>query len=385
MPEAISGLAEHPLALMPHRVKRYYRGGRMIDRFQAFPDPSDESGSDECVASTISIRALPEGASPPAIQGASTDASRDTADTGLTRVILPDGHSLTLREMIDLAPEDMLGEEHVRRLGHSMGLLVKLLDLANGIPVHVHPPQEFARRYLNSSFGKNEAWIVLGTRPSPSGKPSGVWLGLKEGVTCDEFHRWVRLQDSEAMYNALHRIDLSEGDVLFVPAGLPHALEAGLFVMEPQEPTAFALVAEYARYHLDPADVRLGLDWDVALDCIDYTSYNREALLNRCQCKPQRIRSEPGGRIWNLLRPEADTFFGAQRIIVDDQLQFPAHTGFAVDLVLCGRGTLEGAFGALQVAQGRALFLPASLKAYHYQQVGNQPLEIIRCLPPLLL
>jgi mannose-6-phosphate isomerase len=304
------------------------------------------------------------------------------SNVGFTRVRLPDHGTTTLKELLDREPETFLGVAHVQRYGSSMGLLVKMLDLADPIPVHVHPSREFARKYLSSEFGKTEAWIRLGTRSTSTGALPTVWMGFKEEITRQNVRDWVAAQNSAAMYASLHQIDMVEQDILFVPAGLPHALGAGLFVLEPQEPTDFSLTLEYSRYNLDPERVSLGLDWDQALDCIDYTGYTREALMERCVCRPQVVRHEAGGLVVDLLRPEARQFFGAQRIQVAGQLSFGPHSQCTVDLIVHGQGTVAGEFGEVEVDRGAAVFMSASLNTYSYQRRGEEPLELIRCLPP---
>lgn len=358
----------------------------MIDRFQGMPGPNDETGSEEWVASTTYAR---PSQTKEAVENAPSklettyDNQQADSTAGFSHIILPDHHIVTLKDVLDLAPKLMLGEEHTRKFGKSMGLLVKILDTSDPIPIHVHPPSEFAKKYLNSVYGKTESWIVLGTRPTSSGAPTSVWLGFKKDMVRDNLHHWVAEQNSEAMYNSLHRVELAKDDVLFVPAGLPHALGSGLFVLEPQEPTDFSLTLEYWRYNLDPDRVALGLDWERALDCLDYKGYTRDALLARCRCVPKIIRQEVGGCVYNLLRPEATQFFGTQRIVVSQHLVFVPQAHFAVDLIVGGQGLLIGTFGQVRVARGTAVFLPASMDTYRYQTESEEFLELIRCLPPM--
>src|SRR5205085_5053995 len=59
------------------------------------------------------------------------------------------------------------------------------------------------------------------------------------------------------------------GDVWFVPPGMPHAIGAGVFLLELQEPTDFSIVLETAGFPVDPAGAHLGLGWETALDAID--------------------------------------------------------------------------------------------------------------------
>src|SRR5581483_7167658 len=87
---------------------------------------------------------------------ASTTARFRQAPSGLSA--LPDGRLLI--DAIRADPEVWLGAEHVARFGAEPGVLVKLLDAGQRLPVHVHPSREFAGAYLGSRFGKAEAWIV---------------------------------------------------------------------------------------------------------------------------------------------------------------------------------------------------------------------------------
>src|SRR3982750_245895 len=65
----------------------------------------------------------------------------------------------SLRDAIEAEPIAWLGEAHVARFGTSTGVLAKLLDTAERLPVHVHPGRAFAREAFGSKFGKTEAWI----------------------------------------------------------------------------------------------------------------------------------------------------------------------------------------------------------------------------------
>jgi phosphomannose isomerase type I-like protein len=95
---------------------------------------------------------------------------RRVAEEGLSG--MADGR--LLRDAIETDPVGWLGEAHVTRFGHSTGLLVKLLDTAQRLPVHAHPDRAFAAEQLSSQFGKKEAWRVVATRQGRG----DVWVGL---------------------------------------------------------------------------------------------------------------------------------------------------------------------------------------------------------------
>ena len=67
----------------------------------------------------------------------------------------------TLRAEIEANPIDWLGAEHVARHGPLPSVLVKLLNPAQRLPVHVHPTRSFASNHLDCPYGKTEAWIIL--------------------------------------------------------------------------------------------------------------------------------------------------------------------------------------------------------------------------------
>src|ERR671938_667154 len=72
------------------------------------------------------------------------------------------------RDAIAAAPEDYLGPEHVARWGADPGLLVKLIDAGQRLPVHFHPGRAFAAEALGASHGKTEAWIIVDAEPGAS-------------------------------------------------------------------------------------------------------------------------------------------------------------------------------------------------------------------------
>src|SRR5919204_6528349 len=141
--------------LPPNRVYRFYRGGALLDGFRGGGGGGDGDLPEDWIGSVT----------------AALNPGRDEPDAGLSR--LEDGR--LLRDAVAADPEGWLGRAHLERLGPTTGLLVKLLDAAERLPVHYHPDRAFARARLGSKFGKTEAWIVLATRESAA----EVWVGLR--------------------------------------------------------------------------------------------------------------------------------------------------------------------------------------------------------------
>ena len=78
-------------------------------------------------------------------------------------------------------PENTLGRRHFERFGANAGLLMKILDAAEQLPIQCHPAVPDARRYYNSAFGKTEAWYVIAVREVNGEKPF-LLVGFNESL-----------------------------------------------------------------------------------------------------------------------------------------------------------------------------------------------------------
>ena len=128
-----------------------------------------------------------------------------------------------MRDAIQADPEAYLGAEHVARFGADPALLVKLLDAGQRLPVHFHPGRAFAREALGSRYGKTEAWFIV---EAERGAAVHVALQARRRAR-PRCASGCATQDSGAMLDALHELVVAPGDVVFVPAGTPHAIGAG--------------------------------------------------------------------------------------------------------------------------------------------------------------
>lgn len=96
--------------------------------------------------------------------------------------------------------------------GEPFPLLVKLLDARMALSVQVHPGDEYAAR--EGKLGKTEAWMVLSAPPG-----ARLVYGLDCGGT-----PLSEIVESGQLEEALNWIQVSPGDVLYIPSGLVHAL-----------------------------------------------------------------------------------------------------------------------------------------------------------------
>jgi mannose-6-phosphate isomerase len=221
-----------PLVLPPNQFPRFYRGGPRIAAFRGIPPAGDRTPEDWIGSTT---RAWGEGNGP----------SR-----------LADGSELAA--VLGADPESFFGPSHLARHGAEPGVLVKLLDAGERLPVHYHPDRAFAERHLGIPHGKTEAWIILEAE-----RDAAVWLGFER----DFDPVWVETQDVVSMLSAMQHEPVAAGDVLYVPAGVPHAIGEGILLLELQEPSDLSLLLEW-RGIVEQEDAFLGLDAAQALEAL---------------------------------------------------------------------------------------------------------------------
>ena len=145
-----------------------------------------------------------------------------SSERGLSR--FEDG--TLVRDAIAANPDAYLGREHTARFGADPALLVKLLDAGQRLPAHFHPGRAFAREALGSRYGKTEAWIIVEAEAG-----AAVWVGFSRPVGRDELGQWMAAQDAGSMLGAMHKLPVAAGDAIFVPAGTPHAICAGILLV----------------------------------------------------------------------------------------------------------------------------------------------------------
>jgi mannose-6-phosphate isomerase len=320
--------------LPPNPIRHFYRGGPAIAQLRGIDVGGDHS-PEEWIGSATTLFG--------------------EAERGLSR--LPDG--TLVRDALAADPEGWLGAEHAARFGASPALLVKLLDAGERLPVHHHPDGPFAREHLGLAFGKTEAWLVLAADDGAE-----VAAGWREDVAEETLRRWVDEQDHDALLGALNPLPVRAGDAIFVPAGVPHAIGAGILIAELQEPTDLSIMLEWDGFAIDDERAAtLGLGWDVALASVERTARDARPLRGQ----------HADGPVAELLPEAAAAFFTAQRVAPGGgSVDLPA--GFAVVLVVEGAGTVAG----LDVSRGDALLVPHAAGPVR----ADGDLVAISCRPP---
>ncbi|PZF86267.1 class I mannose-6-phosphate isomerase [Jiangella anatolica] len=319
-----------------------YRGGAKIAAFRGLDHHADDRPQD-WIASTV--------------------AASGGTSAGLT--MLAPGRSLA--DEIAADPAGWLGAEHVERAGADPKLLVKLLDAGQRLPVHVHPDDAFARDVIGRPCGKTEAWFML--------EPGTVHVGFSRPVEAAELAAWVEAQDVEAMLGALNQVKVPAGATVVVPAGLPHVIGEGAFLVELQQASDVSIFMEWQEFAAgDPGVGHLGLGFDAALRAVDRDAWDAPRL--------DGLITQPGGDdtgVRNVLSPAADPFFRLQRVVAEAGRPCRLEAGYSVLVVLSGTAELSSASGeSAQVRAGDTAVVAHRAGAL----TVDGDVTLLRCRPP---
>lgn len=351
--------------LPPNRVWRTYLGGRELDRLAGSGEKAvDGSFPEDWVGSVTQAR----------------NAGRDEPGEGLSRVLVG-GVAVDLATLLAEDPIYHLGEAHVRAHGSELKLLVKLIDSAIRLHFQVHPTTAFAQRRMGAAAGKTEAYHVLATRPGVEGK---IYLGFQRPPERAGLRRMIEAQDMAGIEACFDPITVRPGDTYLVPGGTPHALGAGVLLVELQEPSDLVVRFEFERGgYVLPEEARfMGRGLDFCLDVFDFTAIDRAKVMRENRCEPT-LGEEPaeGVREEILIGPERTPCFRLQRTVVEGR-GFERVTNEArIVIVTAGACVLKAGGETHRLGFGDKVFLPAGLGAL---KIEPQPTcTLLECLPPL--
>jgi mannose-6-phosphate isomerase len=153
-------------------------------------------------------------------------AATDQPDP-VSRVASGSYAGLTLTRLVREHREALLGTT-AATTDDRFPLLLKHLDAREPLSVQVHPPAAVVDE-LRGARLKTESWVVVAADPGAE-----IMLGLLPGTTPGQVEAAV---GTSALPRLLRRVPANAGDVHHVPAGLVHALGAGVVVAEVQTPS----------------------------------------------------------------------------------------------------------------------------------------------------
>lgn len=260
---------------------------------------------------------------------------------GLSKVVNGQLAGKTISELLKIFGDNLMGTSLIQDY-EKFPLLVKLLDASDDLSVQVHPDDDYAFNFENGQLGKTEMWYILHAEPG-----ANIVYGLKEGVQKNDVISAINAGNFQGLLNY---VPAYNGDVFFIPAGLVHALGAGLLVVEIQQDSDLTYrVFDYNR--LDDSGQPRQLHIQKALDVINFDNQ----LINNL-----RINAVQDGTQKNLLCNSKN--FKVEKISISQEyVQAVDGSKFFVIMVIAGRGTLLYHNGEEPVLPGDSFLIPAGL------------------------
>lgn len=271
----------------------------------------------------------------------------------------------TLAELTRELGAALVGHRTAARYGADFPLLAKFIDAADRLSIQVHPDDAYAHsREAHTGFhGKTEAWYILDAAPGAT-----VTYGLSRPSSREAFAAAVAAGTVESL---LGQLPVAPGDVVFVPAGTLHAINAGIVLFEIQQKSDLT----YRVYDYGRRDATTGLPRELHL---------AKAL------DVSRLEPAPGGKIAPLrLGPGRDLLiacpsFALERWAVQAPSRQTTDPGsFEILTLIDGTAELGWVGGSHSLARGASAVLPAALGPWSLTPARGDPTALRAYVPDL--
>ena len=139
--------------------------------------------------------------------------------------------SVTLDDLAARAGPRFIGQRAAARLGDRFPLLAKVIDAADWLSLQVHPDDRGAMaRHGDRALGKAEAWLVLDADAG-----SSLVIGPAPDLGPEELRAAIAAGDLGR--DRCSVVDAIPGDTWLLEPGTLHAIGAGCFVFEVEQPS----------------------------------------------------------------------------------------------------------------------------------------------------
>ena len=356
---------KYPIRLDSPRAWRTYTGGANLNALHGNDNGEISQFPEEWIMSVVEAR----------------NAGReDIIGEGLSHLL--DEDNLSLKELVSSNPSLYLGEKHASHWGNQMGVLVKLIDSAERLTVQVHPNKELARTLFDSDFGKTESWHILKTF-EVDGEKACVYMGFKEGITKEEWKHLFDIQDIQGMLDCMHKIEVHPGDTILIKGGVPHAIGAGCFLCEIQEPTDYTVRIEKvtpAGLTIAESMLHQGLGFEKMFDCFIYEGISEDEAKSRWFIPAKTISQSEKTIHRTIIGYDTCPLFTLEEIVTSDSITLACPPVFSGLYILEGEGALISGDKSIEIAKAQQYFLPAGTEEFTLK--AKTPLRVMRFFGP---
>lgn len=258
-----------------------------------------------------------------------------------------------LEELIEIYMGDLVGDQVYDQHGLTFPLLFKLIDANENLSIQVHPNDEVAAERHNS-YGKTEMWYVIDADSDGS-----LIIGFKEDCTKENYLKAV---EEGVLEDLLQTIKVTKGDVLFIPAGLVHAIGKGVVLAEIQQ-TSDVTYRIYDYKRVDDQGNERDLHTEEAIDVIDYQA--------------SKSPKTPYVTVLNGLTPLVSCeYFTTNLIRMNEQLtrNYGLLDSFVAYMCVDGDFEITCEGENTSVSKGDTILIPACIQEVHLTPEGEATL-----------
>ena len=225
------------------------------------------------------------------------------------------GQGITLRELWAQRPE-LFRSRYDR-----FPVIISLVAPEDDLSIQVHPDDQQAAK-LGFPSGKNEAWYFLEAKPGAS---------IVYGIAPRDEAQLRTLIAQDRWGEIIRELPVHQGDFVYLPAGIVHALKKGSIVYEIQQATDVTF--RFYDYHRrDARGQERELHLEEAIACIHYDLTQASAHL------PAAVERVPGAEVTTFVRNDS---FCVRRFEIDGEARFD-FSGYRLMTCVRGEGTADG-------------------------------------------
>ena len=163
----------------------------------------------------------------------------------------------SLKEVIALDAEGILGSKVYERFGKQFPLLIKFIDAAKDLSIQVHPSDKTSP----TGVGKTEMWYIM-----QADAGAKITVGFKPGMSRELFEKHIAENTVE---QAMDLHEVKHGDSFFIDSGRIHAIGSGVLLAEIQQ-TSDVTYRVYDYNRKDDNGKLRELHIEQAKDVLDY-------------------------------------------------------------------------------------------------------------------
>ena len=180
------------------------------------------------------------------------------------------------------------------------------------------------------------------------------------------------------------RYEVRPGDTILIAGGVPHAIGAGCFLAEIQEPTDYTVRVERTTpsgFAVADGMCHQGLGFARMFDCFHYEGLGREETRGKWFLPRRALRRDGTGAVTQLVGYEDTPFFAMRELCTKGEL--PVEGGvFSGLYVLEGAGALECGGHRLALRAPAQYFVPAGVDGFVLRAGPGGALRVLQCFGP---